>query len=444
MRPYVLRKDRLGKVPTQLRDICKYFGKVLCMRLAISRALATTLSLAWVVVYVLSSPTSSAAASTPDFSGELAKVADSNVAAGEVWAVNLRPGWASKELFKVVGAGTGDSERVRLIVSPSNTTSWMVAGERLTEILVKPEYRTVLRDAGLTNITYVALDSDDPDYLIAKSSYAVDASAKPAAVAAWLAEQGSVTRTSKGATVTYSARLAADVDLPPGVRAVFFPDRKHPVEVSVTVRKNVIVGYKFLVRTDDQPRLLNGTTTTPPATLTAPAPSRIAKLSNLVKTFVEADAPKNLLPAVLKQVQPSASIADLRTAMQKATVFTNVYVAATPTGAAVFPGYPLAQAEQFEEARCVDRGSSWTIRRCTPETDVLLDEKFAPYAEWVNDFTSQGAVSAVASARFYSSLNHQLWLYSGLRFTEDETAGWGWFLLNVSQRATTTATPSGN
>jgi len=378
---------------------------------------------------------STSAASTVDLSKELANVAAANSAGESVWALNLRPGWDSKKTYRVSGSGQGTNSKVRLLVSPTNTISWVIGGEQLASILVKKEYRTKLRSASLTAVKFVELDNDNAQHLLVKDSYAVDASVNRSAVAAWAASIGTITRTTDGSTITYSTRLDPDTKIPAGIAALFYPDGKNPIEVTINVRNNVIKGYKFVVRDAQIPRTLVATVTAPPSKLEAPTGSQIIKLSVLFNIFASADAPRNLIPSVLRQVKPSAGLTAFRTALQKAAVFADIDVAATSTGMVIFPGYPISFADQFEEARCLIRDSNWEARTCTEQDEVVLPAKLDSYADSVRTFAARGPATATEEYHFYSSLGHQLWLYSGLEFTPDELASWTWFMIEITKQA---------
>ena len=401
-----------------------------------SRVLVTSI-LSTVLITFLSSLTSSVA-STVDFSKELANVAAANSPGEGIWALNMRPGWDSKKTYKVTGSGQGINSKVRLLVSPTNTVSWVVKGERLASILVKKEYRAKLLSSSLKAIRFVELDSKDPQHLLVKDSYLIDESVNSSAVAAWAASTGNITKTVSGSISTYKTVLHPNTKIPIGVAALFFPDGKTPIEVYITVRKNVITGYKFIVQDDQIPRILVATVIAPPSKLIQPSGTEIIKLSALFNIYATADAPRNLIPSILRQVNPSLGLSAFRSELQKAAVFADIDVAPTSSGVVVFLGYPINDTEQFEEGLCLIRELNWKARACTDLDSVILPDKLEPYAESVRAFVARGPVTSNDQYQFYSSLGHQLWLYSGMEFTPDELASWSWFMItmtNLTQRA---------
>jgi len=397
-----------------------------------SRLFVVTATTASLFFYV--SMASTSAASTIDLSAELASVAAANSTGEGIWALNLRPGWDSKKTYRVTGSGQGVNSKVRLIVAPTNTVSWVVGGERLASLLVKKEYRASLQSKSLAAVRFVELDSENAQHLLVKNSYAVDASVSSSAVAAWTASTGQITKAVNGSTVTYSTRLAPETKIPTGISELFYPDGKNPIEVTINVRKNVITGYKFVVRDAQIPRILVATLSTPSSKLVAPTGSEIIKLSALFNIFAAADAPRNVIPSILQQMKPSSDLTTFRTALQKVAIFADIDVAATSTGVVVFSGYPINVAEQAEEARCLIRDLNWEMRACTEQDEVVLPTKLEAYADSVRAFVARGPATASEEYQFYSSLGHQLWLYSGMEFTPDELSAWAWFMIEITKQ----------
>jgi hypothetical protein len=65
----------------------------------------------------------------------------------------------------------------------------------------------------------------------------------------------------------------------------------------------------------------------------------------------------------------------------------------------------------------------------------LLTPKFAPYAEWLTYLATNQSLTEEQVMWGLHSMNHSLWLYSGLRFEPEELAAWDWFTLDVFTRA---------
>ena len=375
-----------------------------------------------------------------DDAGSLAKIAVSNHPGSTPWAVNMTRSNNSDYKFRVVGAGNGANARVRL-TSPANVVSWMIGSKEFGAIISKREYEGVLDKASLGKARFAEIDGEEPRYLLVRDTYRVDSSVRPDAVAAWLATSGPVERTvvktgskKDESTVLYNGVRDADVTLPAGVGAVFFPDKEHVVEVTIRVQQNVIVGYQFLNRAERESRVLDVTRVAAPRVLPAPKSSELTKFSTLSQVITAHDLPTNLLPSVLAKVRPGADLTRFRAALLEAAVMNDVDVAFTRTGVVVYPGYPLRQRFQLSEARCLDRATNWTVRACTADDNAVLGEKLEPYGASVAAFAENEEITGREASEFFSNLGHQMALYSNLELTADETAAWGWFVLDTYVR----------
>jgi hypothetical protein len=382
---------------------------------------------------MLSAPGPAFGLSEPDRSGELATISAASAPSTSVWAFTARPSWNTSRSFDVVGTTREGIDHVR--VTYAGHSSWMIGRAEFAGLRRNSYSGDAALAAGTARARWVELDRERDRYQLTDSSYAIDSSARPDRVAAWVASTGSVTRSETAAFTTFRAVRSADIQLPPGVAAVFYPDRKNRIEVEVTTSAGQVVGYVFRNRSDIGPRSITVTNQERLRKVAVPSKAQLVKLSQLEDALEELNTPSSILPAVMADLDADVDQDTLRKQLKSRAKGIDIVVARTGTGFALYPEYNANSPKRLSEARCLVHGERWELRICGENDGAVLNEKFAPYAEYVRDLAQRLPLSPDQMYWAIDRLNHNLWLYSGLRFTTGEGHDWGWFMLDTLTRA---------
>jgi hypothetical protein len=367
-----------------------------------------------------------------DRSTELSELA--SVTSGEsFWSLRILPSWSDKRIISVVGDTTDTSKPTK--TTDRGITSWVINGTSFAALRNSVVNQQLLEEIDRPKLRFVAMDRERDRYVFSESTYAIDGSARLEHVAAWVASTGVVTRSSRTDKIVYKATRSPDSVLPPGVAAVFFPDRKNPIEVDVTVRQGKITGYQFRNRSDIGVRSVDVTMGRKVTSLRKPSNDQLVKLSVLEDAYEDLNAPRNLLKSSLSSLDLTGEPAQVRKRIADLSRGIDIVVARTRTGFAVIALYSGDSEKQLEEARCIDTKRSLELRVCGPEDAALLDEKFDTYADYVRWVAARASMSEEAYFWAMHNLNHNLWLYSGLRFEPSDYDDWQWFMLDTLTRA---------
>jgi hypothetical protein len=345
------------------------------------------------------------------------------------WSVELRKADAGAITARVDGRGPV----VRVYTHWSRSTSWTIEGTgTLAKLRPGSVPREVLADAGSRRASWVLVDREGDSYLLQDEAVRTDPGLRPDRFALWLLEGGSVRRSSAGSYVG----TRQPTTLPYALDRFYFDDHETPIEVTVSVSAGKVTGYRIYQRAiyGDE-RILTVTTTTPRRSLVEPGSSSFVTLSSLEAAVERAASVERLW----KPVTTDTTIYDLG---RIASLFGPrpdripvPTVAPTLTGAVVIPGV-RAQTSRLSGARCFNLPTVRPQPRpCTAADKALLTPKFAPYAEWLTYLATNQSLTEEQVMWGLHSMNHSLWLYSGLRFEPEELAAWDWFTLDVFTRA---------
>jgi hypothetical protein len=373
------------------------------------------------------------AVTNPDRAAELARLAQASLPTEQPWSFTMTPSWSETRRFAVVGAEIKKTEHVRTTVA--GKSSWMIGGKTFASVQRDNDSAHALAEVNRLRARWIELDRDRDRYVLTESPYSIDSSARPDRVAAWLAENGPVSSSTSGKRTTYRAVRAADTKLPSGVSAVFYPDRKNQIAVVIKVSSGKVTGYVFKNNSDIGMRSVHVSVREQTTRLNPPAAHQLVKLSLLEDALEEINAPRRVLPALITGAGADLDQEGLRILLHTSAKGMRFVVARTSSGFAIFPQYYGNTEKQLNEARCLFRDDTWKVRSCEKDDGAVLDMIFEPYADFVHSVVARLPMSAEQLFWALDRLNHNLWLYSGLQFTLDQSDDWSWFMLDTLSRA---------
>jgi len=365
----------------------------------------------------------------PTAETELRAAAAASDPGNGAWSVLLRDDDAAAIAARVDGRGPA----VRVYTHRSKSTSWTIEGTRtLAQLRRGSVPGDVLADAGSRRASWVLVDQERDNYQLHDEAVRTDPGLRPDRLALWLLDSGPVRRSAAGSYVATREHSS----LPFALDRFYFDDGKTPIELTVSVSAGRVSGYRIYQRSvyGDE-RILTVTTVSPRRNLVAPGSSSFVALSSLEAAVERAASVERLWKPVVPDtttydVGRIASLLGSRT--DRIPVPT---VAPTLTGAVVIPGVH-SQTSRLSGARCFDLPSVRPEPRpCTSADKASLTPKFAPYAEWLTYLATDRSLTEEQVMWGLHSMNHNLWLYSGMRFEPQELAAWDWFTLDVFTRA---------
>jgi hypothetical protein len=382
------------------------------------------------LVAALLGPTPSGATTMVSAESELRSAAKASDPGERTWSLDVRPGWASAGL-RIDGQGA----LIRVRDNKRRETTWNIDGQLpLGQLDYGRVPAEVLAEAGKPRARWVRTAGETDRYFVHKTMTTTDETIRPDRIALWLADSGSLYRV---AGTIQGERPAGS--LPSGVERMFFDDGETPVTVSVTLGDSGVTGYRLWQRSKwGDERILTVTFLKAGRKILPPGNSMIITIDALQTALELAGSPERVMSALPESDQPHNTGSLTSAIKSPAGAVPRLTVAPTRTGAALIPEL-RTDKDILSASRCVDLPASRPQPRpCTLADSAVLPEELLTYASWLLRLAEDESLTDEQIYWGLHSLNHNLWLYSGIEMDQPTANAWYWFYLNTMTRAMST------
>lgn len=400
----------------------------------VSRLQASRLSPIFVMtvalVATLLAPTPSGATSMVSAESELRSAARASDPGERTWSLDVRPGWAPAGL-RIDGQGA----MIRVRDNKRRVTTWNIDGQQpLGQLINGRVPAEVLAEAGKPRARWVRSAGGTDRYVVHETVTTTDVTVRPDLIALWLADSGSLYRAAGN---IQGERPAGS--LPSGVERMFFDDGESPVTVSVTVSDSGVTGYRVWQRSKwGDERLLTVTFLKAGRKILPPVNSTIITLDALQTALELAGSPERVMSALPEPERPYDAGSLTSAIRSPAGAIPGLTVSPTRTGVALIPEL-RTERDVLSASRCVDLPASRPQPRpCTSADSAVLPEELLPYASWLRRLAEDESLTDEQIYWGLHSLNHNLWLYSGIEMDRPTANAWYWFYLDTMTRAMST------
>jgi hypothetical protein len=360
---------------------------------------------------------------------QLRTIASASHPGSAAWTLEVRPGWSHGGVRV-----DGRDGAIRVVHNDTGATTWNLEGQSpLAQLRAGRVPKTVLQDARAPRAKWVRISDERDVYALHEPVTRTDATIRPDQVALWLSTRVGLAHTGS----SYHSEVPAG-SLPTGVADLFFDDGNTPVSVRIDVKAGRVTGYRLYQRSSyGDERGLDAQLVSTPRRVYAPTRTSIVDHDVLVDALERAADPRTALAALPADVS-TYDRKDLIAAIgRRNDAVPNLVVAPTKSGVALFPEL-ISQQTTLSAVVCVDLPSSRpSPRPCTAADRAALSERLEPYASWLQEIATMTELSDEQIFWALDSLNHNLWLYSGMALDEAEIAAWRWFHLDTFTRPMT-------
>ncbi len=361
---------------------------------------------------------------------ELRSAAKASDPGERTWSLDVRPGWAPAGL-RIDGQGA----MIRVRDNKRRVTTWNIDGQLpLGQLDYGRVPAEVLAEADKPRARWVRTAGETDRYFVHETMTTTDETVRPDLIALWLADSGSLYRVAGS---IQGERPAGS--LPSGVERMFFDDGETPVTVSVTLSDSGVTGYRLWQRSKwGDERTLTVTSLKAGRKILPPGNSMIITLDALQTALELAGSPERVMSA-LPESDHTYDTGSLTSAIKSpAGAVPRLTVAPTRTGVALIPEL-RTDKDILSASRCVDLPASRPQPRpCTSADSAVLPEELLPYASWLLRLAEADSLTDEQIYWGLHSLNHNLWLYSGIEMDQPTANAWYWFYLNTMTREMST------